>query len=195
MIAVSLKHLTNTFVPFGLAIVVPVMAAELTRNLDYSRSVYTMWVSIAFAVPAACILAVTGRAGAWSDYRLMLWTFGFVAYVGHVYYSSVVSFSADLRAIHADHGVTIAVAKIVIGAWWAAGLALEWSSLSQRRWARANGLAAQVAVLGVFFTSAVVLRDGLDRGLGIAVTVVVVACVVARIVSEWHRSLDQRTTV
>ena len=125
----------------------------------------------------------------------MLWTCGFVAYVGHVYYSSVVSFSADLRAIHSDHGLTMAVVRIVIGAWWAAGLALEWSSLSQRTWARANGLAAQVAVLGVFFTSAVILRGGLDRGVGIAVTVVVLACVVARIVSEWQRSLGQRATI
>ena len=187
MTDVSLKQLASTFVPFGLALFVAVMAGEVTRTLDYSRAVYTMWVSIVFAVSAACMLALPNRTEAWSGYRLMLWTLGFVAYVGHAYYSSVVSFNVDLRAIHADQGIAIAVVRILVGGIWAAGLVLEWSSLSRRTWARAYGVAAHVAVLSVFFASAIILRSGVDQTFVIALAIIVLAFVAARLAS-WRGS-------
>jgi len=91
-----LSEFTNIYVPFGILIFIAIMAAELTQNLTYYRTIYSIWVTTALLIPAICLYILPGESEKKIDYGLLLWTFSFFAYL--------VQYSWDGLAIPVPNG-------------------------------------------------------------------------------------------
>lgn len=178
---VSLTEFTNTFVPFGILIILALMAAELTQNLVLFRAIYSIWVTIIFLVPAVCLYTLPGRAKAKYNYWLLLWTFGFLAYLVHFYYTVFVIFNASIAAVYAEQGVVVATSNFVVTLWWGLDVFLGWFFEPSTKIIAIQRLAAHIFIPFTFFVSAVLLKTGTARNLGIVMTGAILICLLVRI--------------
>jgi hypothetical protein len=124
----SLSAFTNIYVPFGILIFIAIMAAELTQNLTYYRTIYSIWVTTALLIPAIFLYILPGESEKKTDYGLLLWTFSFF-----------------------EQGVAIATANLILTLWWGIDVFLGWFSDSSTKWIQIQSLGAHIYIVLTFF--------------------------------------------
>ena len=168
---ITLTSFANTFVPFALMMTAALIVPEALPDIAHYRAVFTIWVTMAFLIPALCLFFVPGDSEAKVNYWLLCWTFGFLALVAHFYFTIAVIFHGSLREVYATQGPLIATSNFVDLGWWGLDLLLAWLVPTAPRWIQYERIGAHLYIPITFFISAVVIKHGFVRGLGIAMTV------------------------
>lgn len=195
---ITLTQFTLTFVPFALLLTAALMAAELPQILDNHRSVYTIqsqvyyraiftiWLAMAFMIPALFLFFMPGESDAKNNYWLLCWTFAFLAYLVHFYYTVGVVFHASLAEVYAKQGALIATSNLLDTSWWAFDLILAWFVRSNAKWIKIQRIGAHIYIPLTFFVSAVVIKHGFVRALGIVMTIAILSSIVWRLIKGKH---------
>lgn len=113
--------LVYTFVPFALLVTAGNAQAELAANLDYARVVYTVLISAVFAIPAAAIFLHRDLRTApplMFRYWQLCWTFGFIAFALHMYWSVGVWFEWDFAQIWRRQTGLVAISNYLLFGLW-----------------------------------------------------------------------------
>jgi len=189
---VTLSQFTWTFVLFALLLTAALMVPEMPQIIEHHRSVYTIealvyyraiytiWVTIVFMIPALALHFLPGDSESKTNYWRLFWTFGFVAFMVHFYYTIGVIFHGSLREVYAAQGPVIATSNLLDSAWWGFDLILAWFVNSSAKWIRVQRNFAHVYIPLTFFVSAVIIKHGVVRWLGIVMTAVLVISIVLR---------------
>ncbi|HKY27219.1 MAG TPA: hypothetical protein VJM12_04655 [Pyrinomonadaceae bacterium] len=195
---ITLSQFTATFVPFALLLAAALMVPELPQIIEHHRAVYTIealvyyriihtiWLTMAFLIVAEVLYFWPGDSEQKRNFWLLCWTFGFLAYVVHFYYTVGVVFHGSLREVYAKQGVMIATSNLLVTAWWGFDLILAWFVRSRAKWIRIQRTLAHLYIPITFFISAVVIKRGFVRGLGIVMTVAILISILARLISRKH---------
>ena len=189
---ITLTQFANTFVPFALLLSVALMAPELPQIIDnhrafyniealvYYRTIYSIWLTLAFLIVAEVLFFYPGDSERKRNYWLLCWTFGFLAFAVHFYYTVGVIFHGSLREVYAKQGVVIATSNFVDFIWWAFDLVLAWFVKKEAKWIRVQRVLAHLYIPMTFFVSAVVIKHGIVRGLGVLMTVAILFTLLLR---------------
>lgn len=179
---ITLGQFACTFVPFAFLLAAAMMIPEAPQIIEHHRAVYTIealvyyraiysiWLTIAFMIPALVLYFLPGDSTKKTNYWLLCWTFGFLAFVVHFYYTVGVIFHWSLREVYAAQGAMIATSNFLDMAWWAFDLFLAWFVSSKAKWIRVQRTLAHLYIPATFFVSAVVIKHGTVRVLGIIMT-------------------------
>lgn len=189
---ITLSQFTWTFVLFALLLTAALMVPELPQIIEhhravytiealvYYRAIYTIWLTIVFMIPALVLHFLPGDSPAKNNYWRLFWTFGFIAFMVHCYYTIGVIFHGSLREVYAAQGFVIATSNLLDMAWWGFDLVLAWFVKSQAKWIRVQRTLAHIYIPFTFFVSAVIIKHGVVRWLGIAMTAALVLSILWR---------------
>jgi hypothetical protein len=195
---ITLTQFTATFVPFALLLSAALMAPEAPQILDnhrayyniellvYYRTIFSIWLTMVFLIAAEVLFFWPGDSPRRRNYWLLCWTFGFLAFAVHFYYTIGVIFHGSLREVYAKQGVVIASSNLLDFAWWGFDLVLAWFVKSEAKWIRVQRVLAHLYIPLTFFVSAVVIKRGFVRGLGILMTVAILGTLAVRFVRRRH---------
>lgn len=198
---ITLTQFTNTFVAFALLLSVALMAPEAPQIIDnhrafyniealvYYRTIYSIWLTMAFLIVAEVLFFYPSDSERKQNYWLLCWTFGFLAFVVHFYYAVGVIFHGSIREVYAKQGFVIATSNFVDLAWWGFDLALAWFVKSEAKWIRVQRVLAHLYIPMTFFVSAVVIKRGFVRGLGVLMTVAIVFTIILCFLRRRHSRL------
>jgi hypothetical protein len=181
----TLADVANVLIPFALLLSAALLKPEMDPDLTHSRVIYTIWVSIVFMIPALFLYFVPGRADRVDSYERLFWTAALLAYLVHFYYTVGVIFHGHLSEVYAAQGPLIATSNLLDTVWWVLDVVLAWFALSGARWLRAVRTGAHLYIPATFFVSAVVIKHGLVRALGLLMTVSLLGGLALRL---WRRS-------
>jgi len=170
---ITLGEFASTFVPFVVLLVAAMWAAEATLELTRFRLIYSVWVSLAFAIPALYLFVRSDRSPRATAYWVLCWTFSFLAYLVHFYFAVFRVYHGSLAAMYWKQGPLIATSNLVVTALWTADVALAWLSDRDASWIRVEQVVAHGAVALTFFVSGVLIFGGFARVLGLLMTAAV----------------------
>jgi hypothetical protein len=198
---ITLTQFTATFVPFALLLSAALMVPEAPQIIEhhrafyniealvYYRTIYSIWLTMVFLIFAEVLFFWPGDSPQRRNYWLLCWTFGFLAFAVHFYYTIGIVFHGSLREVYAKQGVVIATSNLLDFAWWGFDLVLAWFVKSEAKWIRVQRILAHIYIPLTFFVSAVVIKHGFVRGLGILMTVAIVGTLVLRLLRRRHAHL------
>jgi hypothetical protein len=198
----TLAQITHTFVPFALLLTAAMMAPEAPQILDNHRAVYTIdaltyyriiysiWLTIGFMIPALGLYFWPGESERKRNYWLLCWTFGYLAYLVHFYFTVGVVFHGSLREVYAKQGPIIATSNMLDTVWWGFDLLLAWFVASQAKWIRVQRTLAHLYIPATFFVSAVVIKHGFVRMLGIVMTLTLLVSIAVRLIRHRKAALQ-----
>lgn len=115
------------FVPFALLLTAGNVYAELSPNLTFGRVIGTILLSAAFALPAVVLFFQHDQATASPlrfRYWQLFWTFGFISYALHFYYSAGVWFEWDFAQIWRRQGTVVITTNCLLLLLWGIDVAL-----------------------------------------------------------------------
>ena len=181
---ITLTELTNTFVPFALLMIAALLVPETKQSVVYYRVVYSIWLTILFMIPALALFFLPGDPDRKKSYWLLCWTFGYVAFLVHFYYAIGYVFHGSIREVYAQQGPVIATSNFIDLIWWGLDLILAWFVASETRWIRVQRTGIHLYLPLTFFVSAVVIKHGFVRGLGILMTAAVVLSLLIRLLKQ-----------
>jgi hypothetical protein len=184
---IGLLEFTLAFVPFGFLLGAALLAAETTMDLDFYRTVYTIWATTALVTPALCAFALPGDSARKGALWLLFWSFAFIVYIVHAGYAYFGVYHGSFREFLGGQGIFPAANNVVFTLWWAFDLLLAWFYRSPAAWVQKQRIAAHVYIGGVFIVSTVILKHGFINVLGILLTLSVLLCLVIRF-DAWRRS-------
>ena len=137
----------NVFVPFALLLAAgnlfaeagmnPVpellgadrtLAEHLTGNPTFAKVMYSIWLTLVFAIPAVGLfLAYDLRTAPPPVYRYwqLFWTFGFVAYAIHAYYATAAWFGWDFAQIIDRQSLPVVVTNYAVLLLWGVDVAVS----------------------------------------------------------------------
>ncbi|HKU44182.1 MAG TPA: hypothetical protein VJR89_38740 [Polyangiales bacterium] len=168
---ITLHSFTATFVPFALLLSAALLAAETTDSLEQHRLVYTIWVSLALSGPALALYVLPQHRD--RDYTRLLWTFAYLAYLGHFYYAFGKHYHFSARELYAGQGALIATGNLLLTAAWSVDVVLSWCFQAVPRWLRIEQVATRIFYMVEVVASALVLFHGFVRVIGAFVTALV----------------------
>lgn len=192
----NLAQFTLTFVPFALLLTAAIMAPEAPQILDnhraiytiealtYYRIIYSIWLTIAFMIPALGLYFWPGDSDRKRNYWLLCWTFGYLAYLTHFYFTVGVVFHWSLHDVYTKQGPIIATSNLLDTTWWGFDLLLAWFVASQAKWIRVQRTLAHLYIPATFFVSAVVIKHGFVRMLGIVMTLTLLVSIAVRLIKR-----------
>lgn len=198
---ITLTQFTATFVPFALLLSAALMVPEAPQILEhnrayyniellvYYRTIFSIWLTMAFLIPAEVLFFWPGDSPQRRNYWLLCWTFGFLAFAVHFYYTIGIIFHGSLREVYAKQGVVIATSNLLDFAWWGFDLVLAWFVKKEAKWIHVQRVLAHLYIPLTFFVSAVVIKRGFVRGLGIVMTVAIVGTLLLRFLRRRHAQL------
>src|SRR5438876_5147468 len=90
--SISLLEFAATFIPFGVLLVLALLAPERTDAVTLYRVKYTIWLSTALLIPGLCLYALPHWSSRQANFGLLLITFSYLAYMVHFYLAGIVMF-------------------------------------------------------------------------------------------------------
>jgi hypothetical protein len=188
-----------TYVPFGLGLVVALLAAETTQDLRLFRALYTIRLSAALSIVALALFPFRHRSAGLLNVWRLTWTFGLLAYLVHFLYAwfgvfggqvatadqypAAFGFPKDAHPTTWDlvvhhQGTFVLYSNLIVTGLWALDALLAWTA------GRARGFfggvvalvhfVAWVHVLASFAVSTLVFgKNPVSIGLGYVLAVVV----------------------
>jgi hypothetical protein len=176
----TLTRFTNTFVPFALLLAAALLVPEAQQNIAHARAAYTIWVTLVFLIASLCLFFLPGESEAKINYWLLCWTFGLLVLIAHFYFTIAIIFHGSLREVYATQGAIIATSNFVDLAWWGFDVALAWLVAERWGWIDIERIGAHLYIPLTFFISAVVIKHGFVRGLGLVMTLSLVLSLLIR---------------
>jgi hypothetical protein len=162
-------------------------AGDVERHTAlYSRVIHTIWVTIILLTPALCF-HIFSRAGAPNSYWRAFWTFSYLAFLVHLYWTLVATFHLDWYAIfHSNAASGVDPERVVehpgpdlfLAAWWGLDVVLAWTMSDERKWVRVERGAIHLVVFVMFFAAFVLAPKASMPAhvLGIGMMLAVLTC-------------------
>src|SRR5947209_13624119 len=192
---ITLAQWTLTFVPFGLLLAAALLLPEVlvpggtpafhwledalgldepglrpvprgTPLLTLNRAILTIWLSTALLTPALCLYVLRDGSAARASFARLLWTFSYLAYLVHFYYTTFVIFGG-VAGTFANMRHPIAATNFFLTAWWTVDVLVAWLAPADRRWVRLERAAAQAFIFLVYAVTTLFLRPTFVRYLGL----------------------------
>jgi hypothetical protein len=123
----SIRALATTFFLFSIMLFTANIYAEISNALVFYRTVITIWISIAFLIPAS-FLYLRGAENNWLQW---LWTFALVAYLVHFYFAFGETHDFSIASVYAKQGWFTASYNFLITAMWIVFTVLMWNKPGQ----------------------------------------------------------------
>jgi len=163
------------------------------HTATYYRVVFSIWATILLLTPALCF-HVFSRSDAPNSYWRICWTFAFLAFLVHVYWTIFGTFHGDFHEMfHSQEGVASDPERVVqhpgpdlvLTLWWGLDVVMAWL-LPDWKWVRVQRGALHLVVFIMFFAAAVLADKAsiIVRGLGLLMTVLVVTCQALRMITQ-----------
>jgi hypothetical protein len=181
----------NIFIPFSFLLSAALLVPETQQQLTHGRVIYTIWVAIIFMIPALWLQLSRASGPRALAYWQLCWSAAWAAYMVHFYFTVGVVFHGSLREVYAAQGPLIATSNLLDTAWWTFDVGLAWLMTAERRWISVQRVAAHTYIAMTFFVSAVVIKHGVVKALGIAMTAAAASAIVLGVV-RWLRSRQPR---
>ncbi|MEO6924628.1 MAG: hypothetical protein ABI142_12445 [Bryocella sp.] len=182
---ITLGQFTAAFVPFGLLFVAAMMAAETSLDLNFQRLIYSVWATMPLMTVALCLFILPKRTPARSNYWLLFWTFAFLLYMVHFYYSVMVHYHGSITEVFQQQGMRIAGSNFLDTIWWGLDVVLAWTITRDVKWVRIERGLLNAYLPLTFFVASVVIFKGFVNVLGYAMTVVVLISLAVRVRAWW----------
>jgi hypothetical protein len=155
------------------------------HTLLYYRVIFTIWVSIILLTPALCF-HVFSRADAANSYWRAFWTFSYLAFVTHIYWSVFATFHLNWAEIfQSQAGIAVDPERVVehpgpdlfLAAWWGLDVLLAWL-VQDHKWVRVQRGAVHLLAFIMFFGAFTLVATAsmVAHILGIAMFMAVVVC-------------------
>ena len=188
-----------TYVPFGLGLVVALLAAETTQDLRLFRTLYTIRLSMVLSIVALALFPFRHRSAGLLNVWRLTWTFGLIAYLIHFAYAWFGVFGGQVATADAypttygfpegahpttqdlvvkHQGTFVFYSNLIVTGLWALDALLAWTAGRARGFF--GGIVALVHflawshVLASFAVSTLVFgKNRASIGLGYALAVVV----------------------
>lgn len=176
----TLGEISLAFTSFAVLLGAALLAGEPATDPGLSRAVYTIWVTIALVTPALCAFALPGSSERLVSVWISFWTLSFVAYMVHVGYAVLSVYHGSLQEFLAGQGAFPAIINVLFTLWWALDVGLAWLYRGNSAWVRGERIAAHIFIGLTFFVSTVFLKHGFVNVLGVAATMAVLICLMAR---------------
>src|SRR5207247_4161293 len=136
---------------------------------------------------------VFSRADVPNSYWRAFWTFSYLAFLTHLYWTVFATFHGNWAEIfHSQAGPGVDPERVVehpgpdlfLAAWWGLDVLLAWLATWERKWVRVQRGAVHLLAFVMFFGATVVApkASGFARFLGIMMAAAVLACFVIRLV-------------
>jgi hypothetical protein len=187
----TLTRFTATFVPFALLMAVALVAPEAQQNIAHARAAYTIWLTMAFLIVSLLLFFLPGESETKTNFWLLCWTFGFLALIAHFYFTIAVIFHGSLREVYATQGAVIATSNFVDLGWWGLDVLLAWAVARPSKWIAIERWGAHLYIPLTFFISAVIIKHGFVRDLGLVMTAALVGGLLIR---RHYRDVHYRAT-
>jgi hypothetical protein len=171
-----------------------VAAGPLIDNLLYYRTIFTIWVTILLLTPALCF-HVFSRADGPNTYWRAFWTFSYLAFLTHLYWTIVATYHLNWYLIFHSQARTGVDPRTVVehpgpdlffAAWWGLDVLLAWL-VSDHKWVRVQRGAVHLVAFIVFFSAFTLAAKAsiVANLLGIVMALAVAACfLVSMVVQE-----------
>jgi hypothetical protein len=180
---------------FALFVVLMALAhglAEVKGRLDapgdaaqlvYYRAIFTIWVTLLLLTPALCF-HVFFRSGAPNSYWRAFWTFSYLAFLVHLYWTVGATFDWDIEKTFHSHSYDPGVdprsfvdhpgTDYFLTVWWGLDVLLAWVA-TDRKWVRVQRGALNLVIFAMFLGAFVLAPKAspVARGLGILMTLAV----------------------
>lgn len=176
----TLGELSIAFTSFAILLGAALLAGEPAIDPGFSRTVYTIWVTIALVTPALCAFALPGNSERLRNVWISFWTLSFAAYLVHVGYAILSVYHGSLQEFLAGQGTFPAIINVVFTLWWGLDLALAWLYRGNAGWVRGERIAAHMFIGLTFFVSTVFVKHGFVNALGVGYTLAILVCLMAR---------------
>jgi Animal haem peroxidase len=127
--------------------------------LDY-RAIFTIWASILLLAPALCF-HVFSKADASNSYWRDFWTFAYLAFLVHVYWTAFAMFQLNWslifnselqKTINPVRVVEHAAPDLFLAAWWGLDVVLAWL-VPDHKWVRVQRGAVHLLAFIMFFAA------------------------------------------
>ncbi len=177
---ISLAEFANTYVPFGILMIVALLAAELTPNLTLYRANYSFLLSTVLLIPSLCLYILPQKSSTKHHYWLLLWTFGWLAYLVYGFYQYL-AIAKGIPGVFAASGSVIVASQVLVALWWALDIALAWLSNSQASWIRVQRLGAYIYISLSFLIASLMGADKFSFWLGIILAIAIVISLSIRV--------------
>lgn len=145
-------------------------------------TLYTIRVTILLLIPALAIFPWLRREPAWWPYWRLFWTWSYIAYLTHFFWTVLGVFGGDIPRIFDDPRVSSPAFNFVLTSWWGLDVLLAWRATHPAGWIRAQRAALQAVTFLAFVVAAGVQAQGITRMLEIVLVAVVGASAVASVV-------------
>jgi hypothetical protein len=151
-----------------------------TPLLALLRAVFAIWLSTLLMIPAVCLYILRDESDARWRYALLWWTFSYLAYLVHFYYTAFVIFGG-VEGTFQNMRYWVAGTNFFLTGWWTFDVLIAWLADPNRTWVRwERGLALTFIVL-VFAMTELFLRPTTVRYLGASLAALVVLCVLVHL--------------
>lgn len=201
-----------TYVPFGLGLVVALLAAEATQDLRLFRTLYTIRLAMVLSIVALALFPFRLRSARLLNIWRLTWTFGLLAYLIHFLYAwfgvfggqvatadqypSAFGFPKEAHPTTWDlvvqhQGTFVLYSNLIVTGLWALDALLAWTA------ERARGffggvvslvhILAWLHVLASFVVSTLVFgKNRVSIGLGYVLVVVVGLSLLAWLIGRFR---------
>jgi hypothetical protein len=160
----------------------------------YYRAIFTIWAAILLLTPALCF-HVFSIADAPNSFWRAFWTFAYLAFLAHLYWTIVGMFHLNwVEIFHSQQGVVMNQEMAVdhpgpdlfLAVWWGLDVLLAWL-VADHKWVRVQRGAVHLLVFVMFFAGFTLATKAsmIAHLLGVAMFATVTVCfLVSAIVSE-----------
>ena len=165
--------------------------APVPHTVLYYRVVLTIWAAIVLLIPALCF-HVFSRADAPNTYWRAFWTFAYLAFLAHLYWTLVATFHLNWAEIfHSQAGPGVDPERVVehpgpdlfLAAWWGVDVLLAWL-VGDHKWVRVQRGAVHMLAFTMFFAAFTLAAKAsiVAHVLGIVMLLAVVGCFAVSVV-------------
>jgi hypothetical protein len=190
-VQISLHAFTATFAPFALLLSAALLAAETTDSLDHHRLIYTIWATLALAGPALGLYVFPQHRD--RDYARLLWTFAYLAYLVHFYYSFGKQYHWSVKELYEGQKPLIATSNLLLTALWSFDAIANWFYVAPPKWLRIEQIATRAFFLVEGVASSLFIFHGPVRIIGAMLLAIVALSVTLALLTR--RSRTKRSSV
>ncbi len=216
----TLAQWTFTFVPFGVLLAAALLVPEMltpggtpklhwldhalgldnpagrpvppgTPLLALLRAILCIWLSTALLIPAACLYILRDKSDTRKRYALLWWTFSYLAYMVHFYYTAFVIFGG-VAGTFANMRWWVAATNFLLTAWWTVDVLIAWYAEPEQKSIRWERRLALAFIVLVYVVTDLFLRPTIVRYLGAALAASVLLCLLVRLSQGGFRESPQR---
>jgi hypothetical protein len=160
---------------------------EEAHSVTFYNVITTIWVTTVLLTPALCFHFLSVMDSYWRAF----WTFAYLAFLAHLYWTVGATFHFDFWAIfHSQEDVATNPERIVdhpgpdflLTIWWGIDVLLAWVTTNPTRLIFIQRRAVHILAFVMFFGATVIASKAeiVARSLGIIMVLAVVNCLVER---------------